>query len=439
MLSNKKFGKHHIAFSIIGLALFFFYAGFMNDHMNVLSVVLGEMGWTSSQIYLGTNIGGYLSVILYLLCGIGMVKIGVKKIMLPSAIILGLAAMFLGSAGMSGNFTLYTVLLCIVRSATVPLQMGCFMMCANWYIKYRGRMMGWITIGAPLFSVVGVNLLSTLCMQGPDKGYMIFGGILAVIGVVSIFVLKDSPEDMGLYPDGLDHPPISEGKGETEIDISLGEILRDVQAWKLIISFGILQAIITGMMGTMALRYVMAGNGFGAGTAPMLYLSIGAGLGIIMSYLLGWLDDKLGSIKASIILGFTFLVCVIPFIIMPWDMTTGASPALMLTWAFGVACMTGGTATLHPAITSYVYGRRRYQGANKWIMTIQGILQACVLPIMNMLYDKSMPNEMHGPQPQYAQAGYIGFAVAVVIALAVLFSMIKLKDANLEDREYGSK
>ena len=439
MLKNKKFAKHHIAYAIIALAAFFYYAGFSNDHLNVLSVALADK-WTSSQIYLGTNIGGYIGVILYLLMGAGMVKFGVKKILIPCSLVLGLAATFLGVAGDAGNFVLYTILLCIVRCGVNALQMGGMMMCSNWYIKYRGRMMGWITIGAPLFSVAGISLLSALCGQGISKGYMAFGGALVIITILAAILLKDKPEDLGLYPDALDHAPISEAnEGVEEIDMSLGEILRDRQAWKLIISFGILQAVITGMMGTMALRYVMAGNGFGAGTTPMLYLSIGAALGIPASYILGVLDDKLGSVKACIVLNICYFLCVIPFIIMPWDMTTGASPALMLVWAVGVACMTGGCATMHPSITGYVYGRRRYQAANKWIITIQAVIMAFVLPIMNALYDKSMPNADHGPLPQYAQAGYIAFVVLLVVSLIVFITMLKLPDANLADREYADK
>ena len=439
MLKNKKFAKHHIAYAIIALAAFFYYAGFSNDHLNVLSVALADK-WTSSQIYLGTNIGGYIVIVLYLVIGAALVKLGVKKVLIPCSLALGLSSMFLGVAGDAGNFVLYTILLCIVRCTVTALQMGFYTMCCNWYIKYRGRMMGWITIGCPLFSVVGVNLLSSLCAQGISKGYLLFGGALVVITILAAILLKDKPEDMGLYPDALDHAPVSEAtEGAGDIDMSLGEVLREGKAWKLIVSYGILQAVITGMMGTMALRYVMAGSGFGAGTAPMLYLAIGAALGIPASYILGWLDDKLGSIKASIVLNLCYFICVIPFIVMPWDMTTGASPVMMLVWAFGVACMTGGCATMHPSITGYVYGRRRYQAANKWIMTVQAIIMAVVLPIMNKLYDLSMPGADHGPQPQYAQAGYIGFAVLLVVSLIVLITMIKMPDANLADREYAEK
>lgn len=441
MLKNKKFAGFTVAFSIIAILMMFFYSGLQNDHLNVLSVVLANnYGWSSTQIYLGNNIGSYIAIILYLLCGVGFIRLGIKKLMVPTTFILGIATILLGVVGSAEapNFVLYTILLCIVRCGVVPLQMGAFMMCANWYIKYRGRMMGVITIGSPFFSVVGINLLSALCANGIRTGYLLFGGIVVVMAIAMMIFLKDKPSDMGLYADGSDTPPKSETDDIVE-DMTLKQVLGESRAWKLIVSYGILQAVIAAMMGTMALRYVMAGEGFGAGTRPMLYLSIGALLGIPMSYILGWIDDKLGSIKASIVLNLLYFFAVLPFLFMPWDMTSGTSPVVMLIWAFGVACMTGGCPTMHPSITSYVYGRKHYQAANKWIMTIQAILMATALPIMNVLFDMSMPGETHGPNGIYAQAGYIGLTILLVVSLIVIISMRNIPDANLADRDYADK
>lgn len=68
MLKNKKFAGFTVAFSIIAILMMFFYSGLQNDHLNVLSVVLANnYGWSSTQIYLGNNIGSYIAIILYLL------------------------------------------------------------------------------------------------------------------------------------------------------------------------------------------------------------------------------------------------------------------------------------------------------------------------------------------------------------------------------------
>lgn len=439
MTKNKKFFGYTLWIAILGLLANFLYSGLQNDHMNILATALADK-WSQSQIYMGANLGGYAIVILYAVFGAGLIRFGCKKMMVPTIGVLGVATALLGWIADGDNFILYTAVLFIVRCCVIALQMGFFQLCANWFIKYRGRMLGIITIGSPFFSVVGINFLGIITRGGLTVGYVILGGIVIVMAIVLALVMKDRPEHVGLFPDGADIAPKSEAgeEGFEDINMTLGEVLKEGRAWKLIISYGILQGVIAAMMGTMAMRYVMAGSGFGPGTAPMTYLSIGALLGIPMSYVLGWIDDKVGSIKASVILNLLYFVCVIPFVIMPWDMTTGASPVLMLCWAFGVACMTGGCPTMHPCVTSYVYGRRRYQAANKWIMAVQGLILAFFIPVMNVLYDMSMPNESHGPL-MYAKYGYIGLVVLLVISLVILISMHNIPDANLEDREYAKK
>lgn len=350
MFRNKKFGVRTIVFCLIAIVMMFFYSGLQNDHLNVLSgVVMSQYGWSSTQAYLGSNIGSYAAVILYLICGVAFIKVGIRKIFVPSTIVLGIATILLGFS--NGNFMFYTICLFLVRACVVPLQMGAFMMCANWYIKYRGRVMGVITAGSPLFSVCGIRVLTWLCSNGITLGYALFGGIVIIMAICMAIFMRDKPEDDGLYPDGLDTAPVSEANEVENVDLSLKQVLSESRGWKLIISYGILQAIISGMMGTMALRYISAGGGeFWAGKA-MTWLSIGAICGIPMSYVLGFIDDKLGSIKASLVLNVLYFFAVVPFVVMPWDGSGNVSNALMFCWSFGVACMTGGCPTMHPCIT----------------------------------------------------------------------------------------
>ncbi|MCA8889788.1 MAG: hypothetical protein KDA46_13215, partial [Parvularculaceae bacterium] len=154
------------------------------------------------------------------------------------------------------------------------------------------------------------------------------------------------------------------------------------------------------------------------------YLALGAGGGIPMSFVLGWIDDKYGSITASIVLNLLFFFAVIPLAIMP----VGGDPLLMLVWAFGVACMVGGVPTMHPCITSYVYGRKHYMEANKWIMTVQAIPMAFALPFMGLFNQAG-----HLTQAYYVLAGLL------VVSLITIITMRKIPDANIQDRAYGRR
>ena len=104
-----------------------------------------------------------------------------------------------------------------------------------------------------------------------------------------------------------------------------------------------------------------------------IWLSVGAILGIPISFLFGVIDDKFGTPVACLVMGITELLPVIGL------MTQGAAVAktgacnvpMLLVWGVGVACMTGGVPTMHPASISFAFGRREYQSANRIIMAIQ--------------------------------------------------------------------
>lgn len=429
MLKNKKFAGYTLIFCVLGVIMMFFYSGFQNDHLNILRPVAKTVfGYTETQADMPVTISGFAVVIFYLICGAAFIKIGVRKILVPSTFVLGISAAVLGYATAVGNETLYVISLFLVRLLVVPLQMGGFMLCANWFIKYRGRVMGIITAGSPLFSICGIYLLTWIytTTNAINTAYLVFGIIIVAIGILIWAFLRDKPEDVGLYPDGAEHAPFSE-TDESE-NVTLKEVLTSKPAWQLIISYGIMQFVINSMMGYMVARYISvsgnAENPMEVWLQAVFYLSVGAALGIPMSYVLGWIDDKIGTIKASLVLNLLFFFAVVPLAFMP----VGGNVALMCCWAFGVACMTGGVPTMHPCSVSYVYGRKKYQAANKWIMTIQAIIMAFSLYYMGYFFREGI-----------AQYAYYGLIIMLVISLITVLTMWKIPDANLADREYGQK
>lgn len=430
MLKNKNFMKYALPLLIIGVFYMFFYSGLQNDHINVITPYFLAKGWTAGQINNPITIAGYAVIIFYLICGIGMVKFGPVKFMVPSIMILGLATAGIGLSEGMGSYTIYAVCLFLVRLLVVPLQMGGFMLASNWFIKYRGRALGWITIGSPLFSICGISVLTWASnTMGLQIAYVVLGVVVIIMGILTNMFIKDKPEDVGLYADGSTTP--THDTDDTE-EISLKQLLSESRAWKLIISYGLLQFVIVAMMAFMIVRYTFIFGEKGLGPV-FTWLAIGAAVGIPMSYLLGWIDDKVGSIKASLLLCVLYLFAVIPLTIM----TPDSHVFLIGTWAFGVACMTGGMPTMHPAITGYVYGRKKYQSANKWIMTIQAVIMAFAIPYMVYFIELAT---VDGP-PDYTKMtpAYVGLLIMVVFTFIVILTMRNIPDANLADREYGQK
>ncbi len=428
MAKNKKFLGYGIVLSILGIIFMFLYSGLQNDQINIIQAF---SGWSGDATMLPMTIGNFVCIVLTFLYGTMFIKFGVKKSLIPTVIICALGCVGIAAAnglacnGGAGSYGLYFVSLFITRCTCMMLQMAGFQLVASWFVRYRGQIMGIITVGSPLFSVVGTagmtNLITNKLGGDYRPFYIAIAVLLVIVAIVVAFAIKDTPEEAGLYPDGADHAPKSESAGE-EIKLTIKDILSTKKGWQVIISFGALTFIINACMGSMAMRYLSLGDG--VWPTATKYLAIGAILGIPMSYIFGLIDDKFGTVKASIILGLCELLPILGLMLQP----EGGSVPLMFIWGFGVACMTGGVPTLHPCIMAFAYGRREYQSANRIIMAIQLIPSAVAAQIMVGFIGKGQ-----------ATTAYIILLVVLAIGIITLLTMLKMKDANAEDRDYGKK
>lgn len=457
MLKNKKFARYAIAFCILGVVWMFFYSGLQNDQINIIQ---GFSGWSNAQTLAPMTVGSLVCIVLTMVYGTCFIKFGVRKTLTPCIILSALgcagiaAANGLSCNGGTGNYVLYAISLFIVRCTCMCFQMSGFQLAASWFIRYRGRVLGIITLGSPLFSVIGTSVMTNFISNnlGGDYRPFYYGLciVLVIIAILSCCLLRDYPEDVGLFPDGSDTAPKSEADND-EINLTVGQVLKMKKSWIMIVNFGIYQFIINACMasmvawfthlvvtnvdtvaaGVMGGQFAGMGGMEGAGVMVLFvgqatkWLSLGAIIGIPMSFIFGVIDDKLGTPVASLVLGITEFLPVIGLMAQKSAVaaTGSCNVPMLVLWGFGVACMTGGVPTMHPASISFAFGRREYQAANRIIMAIQMIPCAFAAQIMAALINSS--NDM---------SGWIMCLVLIVIGLIFTLPMFKMKDSNAADR-----
>ncbi len=463
------FMRYAVCFCILGVVYNFMYSGLQNDQINILQ---GFSAWTNAATLAPLTAGNVVAIVMTFLYGTLFMKFGPRKTLIPCIIISaagcigialanGLASVSgvtvasaeVGDAAVTGNYMLYAVSLFCIRITAQCFQLAGFMMASNWFIKWRGRVLGIITIGSPLFSVIGTSVMTTFISNNFGGDYRPFyygiAVILVVIAVLTAALLADKPEDVGLYPDGADHPPLSE---EEQQDVaSVGEVLGMSKTWIMIINFGCFNFIINACMasmvawfthlvvtnidvvstGAMAGMFEGMGGLEGAGAMVLFvgqaakWLSVGAILGIPMSFVFGVIDDKLGTPIACICLGITEFLPVTGLLVQKSAVasTGSCNVPMLILWGFGVACMTGGVPTMNPASVGYAFGRREYATASRVVLAIQLIPMAFSAQIMQATF--AMDNDVVGFYMLYA---------IIIVGILFCIPMFGWGDAMAADR-----
>ncbi len=400
LFKNHAFRNHSMPILILGIFMMYFYSGLQNDHLNILTPYYSALGWSANQITLPVTIAGFVVILLTMVIGTLMIKFGVAKIMIPSTILLGISTIGLAVSG--ENMVLYAVSLFMMRVLVVPLMMGAFMLCTNWFVNLRGRVLGFITMGSPLCTATLVPGMSIgVASIGFTATYAIVGGVVILLGILIALFIKSRPEEYGLYPDGADSPVTV----PVEKVMTFTEVMANKNSWLLIVSFGLLQFMIVALMAFYVPRMQMVGT-----EMPFLlfWLAVAAILGMPISYILGFIDDKLGTIFASLVMCGFYLLALFMLLFMQPNNT-----AMTIALTLGLAGVTGGMPTLHPSITAYVYGRENYQAANRWIMSIQAIILAFAITFMATILDVTGSLDL-------AYQVMIGMMVIVVITIFML-------------------
>jgi len=245
-------------------------------------------------------------------------------------------------------------------------------------IYKKGIALGWATMGAPLTTATFVTIMSTLYMNfGSGLGGSIMGIIIIILGIVSIFWVKEYPEEVGAYPDNIkdDSEQLSAQLQEMRTyksPFTIRKLLKDRDMWLISIGFGMLWMVTVGVVSQFVPR--MMSVGYDNGTSLMM-LTIAAVFGILGSYFWGWLDQKIGTKKASCVYSAFYIIALLLLMFAKVEFLTYIA---VLFVGFGI----GGLLNLMASMVIAVYGRYDFMAANSLVSPIASLLQKAAFIIM---------------------------------------------------------
>lgn len=405
MHTKTQFKSRALSLYVCGIVAYYLATGLMNDHINILQPFYEQTyGWTATAITMPITVAGYVAIVMAAVFGVLYHKYSIRVIMGTCTILMGVATVALSMTG--DNLPLYSVSLFLVRLMVLPLALGVQCLCTNWFIETRGRALGIVTMGGPLCSATLVAILTGATGRfGFTSTYRALGVLVVVVGVGFLLTLRDTPEQLGLYPDGADHAPAE--SQEVAGNMGLKDLLRSFDTYLIVLSMGLLWLCLMGIMAFFVTH--MASTG----TDAAIYLptlTVAAVLGMVLSYLVGVADDKWGTPAAYLLLCVFNLMAAVALLFM-----TQNNIALIAVAAVGIAGMTGGLQNIQPSIVSYIYGRRNFRALNGWLYAFESVLSAFGLFYMSAILDAT--GSLH--------KAYTGMILMTVISAVLILVLWK--------------
>lgn len=286
------YGWWNVLASFIGLALS--YAMFTVFVFGTFITPLeAEFGWQRGPMSLALTIANITVVFASPLLGVLVDKIGVRRVMLVSIVLLGLCV---GSMSqLNGNIWYYYamhLLIPLLGAGTLPLSYSRVMIA--WFAKRRGLALGislsGFGVGATLMPAIAQFVIDH---WGWREAYLTFAAMVLFISFpMTFFLLRETPDQMGLQPDGAapNGDPLNPAPA-TDADVGLtgGEALRTRSYWLIFGSFALVGIGITSILAHLV--PILIGRGVAPATAALCMSSLGFGL-IFGRIFAGFLMDR---------------------------------------------------------------------------------------------------------------------------------------------------
>jgi MFS family permease len=316
-----------------------------------LPFIMDELGWSRETISLAQSIAIWLYALFVLLAGALVDRIGSRKTFLIGGAVTILGWVLFSAVQAPWQLYLYygvLLSLAVGMSHYVPVMATT----RKWFRKRAGVVAG---ITGSAWAVGNSIFLPVMTGMADSQGWRYTSWILgicfgAVIILCALFIIRDTPESVGLRPDGEVSPPAADSTASTEISWDIKHTLKTSQFLLLFIGYSVCNI---GLNGVVA-HVVAWGTDLGSPEATAgIFFTAFAAPWVLGSITGGWLGDRYGKTR----------VMRIGLIIATAAMLYGGlgvhSQQGLTVLAIGVGLGTGLQVPLYVPLLGDLFGRTR--------------------------------------------------------------------------------
>jgi MFS family permease len=344
-----------------------------------------EFGWTRAELSFALSMTNIAIVIASPCVGLVIDKFGVKRTLVPSLILMAIVvgSMILLSENIWHYYALY-FLIPFVGAGSLPQSYSRVLIA--WFAKRRGLALG-ISLSGFGVGAALIPYFSQIMIENYGWRVAYFGFMIAIVGIslpMTVFLLKERPEDMGMRHDGLG-PDDNE---DSTIDLSItdpnsgvtaGQAARTKTYWLILFSFLLVGVGITSILAHLV--PMLKDRGIAPQTAALCMTSLGFGL-VFGRIFAGYLMDRFFAPYVTA----CFLVGLIVGIMI---LASGTSSALVFVAAILVGLATGSEISEIAYICSRYFGQKAFGQIYGFMFSAFQLGSAFGAPLMGAYHDSA--------------------------------------------------
>ena len=348
------------------LLMFWFYAGMVNDSTNIVApAVAAKLGLPAGDVISMGTVAGLVGVIFFFLMGWINQKIGARY---TSTICLVMAGVGYFGMGNANSLAVYTVALCAVTIGAMSAgYIAGGALVAQWFPKKKGIVMGYTTMGHNLATGLFVPMITGLITAfGVGNGVILPAVLVIALALVGAVFVRNTPQERGINPDNVSDEVYEKEYYTKQIEAGSGWIVKKLLCtkdfWLAAITTGTYQMVSAIIITQLVIRNQELGFTQAQAISIMTILAFA---GVIGSWFVGVLDQKLGTKRTMILFGLWYMVALL--------FNFSEQKVLIYLFLVMFAVALGGSANFTTSLPAAVFGRLEFEKVNYILFPVQAL------------------------------------------------------------------
>jgi MFS family permease len=179
----------------VGSAVYYGFTAFFEP-------IADEFGWTYTQISFASSLRGLETGLLAPLVGFLVHRYGPRRLILMGVTIIGVGLMFLST--IRNLYIFYIAFLVVSLGASGCTSVPNMTAVTNWFSKNAGKALGVMSMGFGYSGLLIPLIVYLIDSHGWRSTLVILGLGMWVVGIPLFFIIRDTPEQCGYLPDGVE-------------------------------------------------------------------------------------------------------------------------------------------------------------------------------------------------------------------------------------------